>query len=294
VKGIHITYFLDTSAVYDFLHGDSRQQAQVRDLLVDGVTGYLPSFVRMEYLRSRIMTLIDLYFVIQAEETVSHGIREYAQAVAYQPRRILVVLDYVRGWLLGFEDANDKIKTLRRLGDNIVGMVFDIDDAFERLKGDGLACELGRVAMARESFNEQIMLNFYTEFRRIQNGSPTCGLCEFREKHLRALVRDGVDLCSRTQREKYKGNKGYVAQAERLERVPNIKDKAPKCSRCKTLGDSIIALQARRGMIILTSDGSFIPFGKILHKRVLKLKSGRQLKAANDSQVGQRSRANSP
>ena len=194
-------YFLDTSAVYDFLHGDSRQQAQVRELLVDGVTSYLSSFVRMEYLRSRVMTLIDLYFVLKDEETVPDGIRAYTQTVAYQNRRIAIVLDFVINWLLDFSDANDKIKTLRRLGDAIVRMVFDIDDIFEPLRADGLACELGRVAMRRESFNEQMMLNFYSEFRRIQQGVPKCGLCVFKVKHHRALLRAGVDMESSSKGE---------------------------------------------------------------------------------------------
>ena len=220
-------------------------RCKVRELLVDGVTSYLSSFVRMEYLRSRVMTLIDLYFVLKDEETVPDGIRAYTQTVAYQNRRIAIVLDFVINWLLDFSDANDKIKTLRRLGDAIVRMVFDIDDIFEPLRADGLACELGRVAMRRESFNEQMMLNFYSEFRRIQQGVPKCGLCVLKVKHHRSFaMRTAWIYGVKLKGTNISSTRDMWSKPARLERVPRIRDQAPKCSRCKTLGDSIICALA--------------------------------------------------
>lgn len=73
------TYSIDTSAVFDHLHGDSRQRAQVDSVVGDGTSTIRSSFVRMEHIRSRAMTFIDLYYFIKLEDSVDDAIDVFAQ-----------------------------------------------------------------------------------------------------------------------------------------------------------------------------------------------------------------------
>ncbi len=119
-------------------------------------------FVRMEYLRGFILNLIEFYFLIEASDSVSDAIIDWTQKV-HQERKLKVVLLTISGWLVGHEDWQAKDKSLRRLGDEIVRLVYAFDDTYRTASKDPLKCQLGRVFFPKRTFDSDMLLDFYEQ-----------------------------------------------------------------------------------------------------------------------------------
>lgn len=268
--------FLETSGVIYHRHGHTLMQAAVQQAIGNGRLE-VSIFIRMEYLRGVVLNLIEFYFLIKESDSVSDAIIDWSQKVM-QERKLKIVLMTVSGWLVEQEDSRSKDKSMRRLGDLIVRLVYDFDDIFRGLAKDRLQCRLGRVRFPRRAFGEDMLLRFYERFKAIQGSTPDCGLCKFKTTQQTALTRRGIDLHSTVQRHKYAKNTGYIQQAERVEEAMDTQETLPKCRWCERLGDTIIILQAPVKAILVTADRAFEAFGEILNREIRRLPSLAQLK----------------
>lgn len=268
--------FLETSAVIYHRHGHTLMQAAVEQAIGDGRVE-VSILIRMEYLRGVVLNLIELYFLIKESESVQDALIDWSQKVM-QDRKLKIVLMTVVGWLVEQEDSRSKDKSMRRLGDLIVRLVYDFDEFFRELAKDRLQCRLGRVHFPRRTFGEVMLLRFYERFKAIQASTPDCGLCKFKTTQQTALTRRGIDLHSTAQRHKYANNTGYIQQAERVEKALETQETLPKCRWCERLGDTIIILQAPAKAILVTADRAFEAFGEILNREIRRLPSLAQLK----------------
>lgn len=268
--------FLETSAVIYHRHGHSLMQAAVQQAIGNGLVE-VSNFIRMEYLRGVVLNLIELYFLIKESDSVSDALIDWSQKVN-QERKLKIALMTISQWLVEQEDSRNKDKSMRRLGDLIVSLVFNFDRIFRGRSKDRLRCRLGRVGFPRRTFSESVLLRFYERFKAIQNSTPDCLLCQFKTTQQTGLSRRHVDLHSLNQRQKYAKNTGYVQQAERVEVALQTQETLPKCRWCERLGDTIIILQAPSKAILVTADRVFDTFGEILNREIRRLPSLAQLK----------------
>jgi hypothetical protein len=251
-------------------------QAAVKQAIGNGLLE-VSNFIRMEYLRGVVVNLIDLYFLIKESDSVRDALIDWSQKVN-QERKLKIVLMTMHQWLEGQEDWQNKERSQRRLGDLIVRLVYEFDDMFTGRAKDWLQCRLGRVRFPRRTFSEDMLLRFYERFKAIQSSIPDCCLCVFKTKQERELGRQGIDLHSTAQRQRFASNKGYVTQAEWVEEALSTKETHPKCRWCERLGDTIIILQAPKKSILVTADRAFEAFGLILKREIRRLPSLAQLK----------------
>ncbi len=194
--------FLETSGVIYHRHGDTRMRAAVLHAVSDGVLE-VSNFIRMEYLRGFVVNLIELYFLIRESDSVSDALIDWSQKVR-QERKLKVLLLTMSGWLLGHEDWESQDKSLRRLGEQIVRLVYEFDEIFSGRAKDQLSCRLGRVDFPRRSFNEDTLLRFYERFRQIQrtvvgaiektNGTPSGNWDSRLRKGAGAVPKAGNDV----------------------------------------------------------------------------------------------------
>lgn len=268
--------FLDTSAVIYELHGHSLQRAAVREA-VSGKTVEVPVLVRMEYLRGVVLNLIEMWCLIRESITVRDAFVDWSQKVC-QDRKLKVVLMTVPGWLTSHEGWRSKEITLRRLGELILRLVWDFDEGFVQSAADPLACVLGRVDIPRQEYDPDLLLDFYERFKAVQEGMPDCNLCEFRRTARRRLRRQKYGLIGPDARSRHAANRGYQRQADVLEEVERTKEKNPQCRWCERLGDSLISLQAGRGVAVVTADLTFTALGDLLGQPVILLPSLAELK----------------
>jgi hypothetical protein len=268
--------FLETSGVIYHRHGNSLMRAAVKDAVGDGLLE-VSNFIRMEYLRAVVVNLIDLYFLIKESDSVNDALIDWSQKVK-QERKLKVVLITIPQWIVDQEDSRSKDKSLRRLGDLIVRLVYEFDEVFPGRSKDYLKCQLGRVHFPRATFSEDMLLRFYERFRGVQSGRPDCLLCCFKARQQANAIRRGIDLYSPAQRLNYAKYTGYVQQAERIEAAVASEDTAAACRWCERLGDTIIVLQAPPGAILVSADKAFEAFGQILNRPVRLLPSLANLK----------------
>ncbi len=165
---------LDTSAVVHQLHGHTLQQAAVREA-VGSAEVLVPVFVRMEYLRGVILNLIEMWCLIRESVTVQDAFIDWSQSMR-QERKLKVILMTVPQWLGGHEDWRSKDVSLRRLGDLVLRMIRDFDEAYPRAPDDPLACVLGRLDIPRQGYDDDLLLDFYQRFTEVQEGVPNCRL----------------------------------------------------------------------------------------------------------------------
>ena len=83
----------------------------------------------MEYLRAVIVNLIEFYFLLKDSDSVADACIAWSQKVK-QERKLKVVLMTIHRWMVDQEGWNVKEWSLRRLGDEIVRMVYTFHDQF--------------------------------------------------------------------------------------------------------------------------------------------------------------------
>lgn len=246
----------------------------VADVIGDG-SCEVSKFIRMEYLRGMIASLIELYFLIKESSSVNDALIDWAQQFAIRPLKFTLLT--ITKWLTGHEDYENKTASLRRLGEAIVRMMEDFDHKFSS-DYDPLSCALGHLSFPARTFDEDTLLDFKEEFDRIIISTPTCRLCQFRRDQLRHMKAKGIDLHSEKQRQKYKHIRGYIRQAEWMEKAISADEVEPGCHWCKMLGDTIIALHSPQEAVLVAVDRAFIPLTTLLGKKGLLIPSLAQLK----------------
>jgi hypothetical protein len=273
---------LDTSVIVHHLHGHTLQQQAVQEAVAEGEV-LVPVFVRMEYLRGVILNLIEMWCLIRESDTVADAFIDWSQKMK-QERKLKVILMTVPGWLGNQEGSGSKNLTLRRLGDLVVGMIPDFDEEFPASHDDPLACVLGRLNIPRQAYDDDILLDFYNRFKAIQEGVPDCKLCQFRKSQRERLRRMNIDLIGPEVRQRFASNAGFVRQSEEVEEAANTKTRNPACKWCERLGDTIIALQAGKGVPIITADRTFVALGVLLGQPVVLLPSLAELKRRSEGE----------
>jgi hypothetical protein len=266
---------LDTSAIVHQLHGHTLQKAIVREAIT-GAEVLVPIFVWMEYLRGIILNLIEMWCLLRESVTVEGAFIEWSQKIR-QERKLKIILMTVPHWLGGEEIPSRDVK-LRRLGDLIVRMVWDFNETYPRPPKDPLACVLGKVDIPRQGYDDDLLLDFYRRFTAVQEGIPNCKLCDFRRAQSLRLRKAEIDLVGPEVRRQYASNAGFVRESEQVEAAANTETRVPSCRWCERLGDTIIALQADRGVTVVTTDHAFVPLGELLGRTVSLLPSLAELK----------------
>jgi predicted nucleic acid-binding protein len=276
-------FLLDTSAVIYRLHGHTLQKSVVEEATVGG-TVEVPVFVRMEYLRGVVYNLIDMHSLIKESVSVEDALIDWSQQIR-QERRLKVVLLTVSRWLTAHDDWAGKERSLERLGNLIFNLVWSFDAAFGPPPADPLACQLGRVTIERQNYADELLLDFYERFRAIRQGVPDCELCDFRRRQRRRLRKREIDLAGDEVRRRHSGNPGFLRLAEALRDADLTKDRTPSCHWCERLGDALIALQAVRGVWVVTADRTFTALGELLNVPVILLPSLAELKRQASAQA---------
>lgn len=275
--------FLETSGVIYHRHGHTLMRDAVQSAVHNGVLE-VSNFIRMEYVRGVVLNLIELFFLIKESDSVSDALIDWSQKV-HQERKLKIVLMTINQWLVDHEEWQEKTRSLRRLGDLIVRLVYEFDEEFKGRCKDRLQCRLGRVRFPQRMFAEDMLLRFYERFKAIQMGIPDCLLCPFKAKQQAALNRRGIDICGPENQARHVGNKGYVTQAQRLAEILGKQLSTPKCRLCEQLGDTIIILQSPEKAILVTADRSFEAFCEILGREIRRLPSLAELKRQLESET---------
>jgi hypothetical protein len=163
--------FLETSAVTYHQHGHTLTVGAVEQAIGEGVAE-VSNFVRMEYVRGVVINLIDLYFLMKREVSVSDALITWSQKVR-QERKLKVVLMTIARWLHGLDEADDVSTSMRRLGEFIVQLVRTFDAVYERrtVQGGSRYCRSCLPGIWRDSRHRDPLI---AGIGRTATSSTTC------------------------------------------------------------------------------------------------------------------------
>lgn len=260
-------WFLETSVPRNLFFGHSLQKTNIKTHL--GQTKRWSShYVRMEYKRSVVQTLIDVYNVALEEDTPDDVMKYFAQT--FSPREAKTVLSAV-GELANQPDVlNNKQKFLIQLQMLIESTQRHFDNLVELVKNE-TQCPLARASTA----------NGYEVFKEEIKCRTSCTVESLWSKSKSKLKKLTSEDAKRTHRR----NDGFIEPLETVE-IAIDDPTAPKTvTNCKKVGDFVIALEMPKNHRMLTTDKAFEAICAILNQDLVRLPSLSQLRKERAEQL---------
>lgn len=260
--------FLETSVPRKLLFGHSLLKEEIRNHL-KGARSWSSFYVLMEYKRSIVKILIDLYFVALEEDTPSDAIHYFSEG--FKTRENKLVLSAIAEFLKEPDIANDKEKFLIKLETWIAAALEHFDALIEGYVENKTKCPLAKASIKEsyEKFLEEIDCKARCAVEKLWQAS---------RDQLKRLISEGT-------KEDYKKNRGFTKPLPLIESA--IGDPtAPKTkSNCMDAGDFVIALEMPKHLRMLTFDTAFKSICGILGKEVVVLPSLAALRKAKATAV---------
>ena len=232
-----------------------------------------------------LLNLIEFYFLLKDSESVADACIAWSQKVK-QERKLKVVLMTIHRWMVDQEGWQVKERSLRRLGDEIVRMVYTFDDRSGAERQTILAASWGESSSRVGHLMMKCCCDSMIALRRFRNGVPNCYLCGFKARQQRSLLAQKIDLCSEQQKTEVPQVSRLCPAGQASRRSRRHQETLPKCRWCEASETQSSALQSPKKAALVTADRAFLPLGEILSREVWLLPSLAELKRQASSQNG--------
>ena len=256
-------YFLETSVPRQMQFGHKLIKEEIRKYLGTGTQKWSSFYVLMEYKRSVVKTLIDLYFVAKEEKTPSDALHYFQES--FKVRQIKVILSAIATLLEDSEIANNKQKFLIKLETFIFGCFQFVYELIDKFIENKIGCPLGKISIQQGIVMEEA----YRQFVKETDCAKVCSLEKFlknKKGELKRLIEEG----NKTPHDR---NKGFQEALSLIESAAGAFDALKTKTNCMKVGDIIIAVEMPKHLQMLTFDRSFESSCKILGKAVVVLPS---------------------
>lgn len=260
--------FLETSVPRQMLFGHSLIKEEINKHLRPYTQKWSSFYVLMEYKRSVVKTLIDLYFVAREERTPSDALHYFQEG--FKIRQTKVILSAIATLLEDSEIANNKQKFLIKLETFIFGSFQSIYDLIDKFIENKIGCPLGKTSIQEGVLTEEAYRKFVKEI----DCAKMCSLDKFLKNNkgqLKRLMEEG----NKTPHDK---NKGFQEALSLIKSATGTFAALKTKTNCMKLGDIIIALEMPKRLRMLTFDRCFESSCQILGKGVIVLPSLAALK----------------
>jgi len=250
------TWFLETSVHINRFFGHHSLKKKIEETIIKSKL-YTSAFVFYEFKRRVVETLINLYYLVQEEETLADALSNYAQN--YNIRGIKIVLEAV-SFLLSRDDLkNNKQKSLASIKLLIIHSRQSFQESIAGFVENQIKCPLAEASIdeSYEKFLEQIKCK------------ANCTASLFWQEHrkiLESLIR-GESL------ERHRKNIGFIKMLEPFREVLEDCKRGQGIRNCKKLADAIIAIEMPKKHTMLTFDRSFESLCPLMGKKVKRLPS---------------------
>ena len=254
-KPINKDLFLETSIPRKLLFGHSLVKEEIKKYL-RGVRSWSSFYVLMEYKRSVVKTLIDLYFVTLEEDTPSDALNYFAEG--FRQRETKIILSAIAEFLKEPDIANDKEKFLIKLETWIHSALVYFDTLIYEYVDNMTQCPLAKASInaSFQNFLEEINCKTECTVERLWKSS---------KGHLKKLVKEAKEHNDK--------NEGFTKPLPLIESAISNPNTPKTKTKCMQAGDFVIALEMPRHLRMLTFDKAFERICGILGKEVLVLPS---------------------
>jgi len=217
----------------------------------------------MEFKRSVVKTLIDLYFVAKEEKTPSDALHYFQEG--FRTRQNKIILSAIATFLEDSEIANDKLRFLVKLETLILGSFQYFQDLIDQYIENKTGCPLGKTSILEGLPIEEAYRRFLEEIDCVRS----CSLEKFlmsKKNQLKRLIVEG-------EKAPHDRNKGFQEGLLLIKSAIGTLDTLKAKTNCMRIGDIIIALEVPKRQQLLTFDRGFESSCQILGKRLVVLPS---------------------
>jgi hypothetical protein len=255
-------WFLETSVPRKLLFGHSLLKEEILKHL-RGTDRWSSYYVLMEFKRSVVKTLIDLYFVVLEENNPGDALLYFSEG--FMIRQNKIILSAIGEWLKESDIANDKKRFLLKLETLIVETFQYLDDIIIGYVENRTHCQLAKAAIKEEATKKES----YERFSKEIDCRTQCSIEKFwqyNKSQLKRLVKEG-------EKDSHTGNKGFQKTLSLVKSVIGNVGLLKAKRNCMSVGDVIIALEMPKDLRMLTFDKAFDSICGILGKEVTVLPS---------------------
>lgn len=255
-------WFLETSVHINRLFGHPLLKQKIK-ATVGAQLCYTSFFVFYEFKRRVVKTLINLYYMVQEEESPADALSYYMQ-VSRSIRETKIVLGAVSALLSEGDLRNDKQSSLDAIEILINGSLQDFHDSIV-----GFVIDQAKCPLAKASIDEG-----YEEFVGQIKCQAQCTIAQFWEKNRRILKL----LTQEELPEPHQKNKGFGDMLPLLHKALEDCQVGQGIRNCAKLADAIIAIEMPKSHTMLTFDRAFESLCPLMGKEVKRLPSLSSLK----------------
>lgn len=267
-------HFLDTSVALKLFASSQRYKKYLRRTLPkQGL--YVNNYVKMEYVRAHLKSLIDFYFILSLDSTPSLQDALHFVSNDFHTRRIKVVISCVPALIASREisfSAGGKPDALRAIGMYIKRLWGTFDEMLTNTGVDPARCARAEVLLKISPADiETGLMEFTNKFDDVVACRSKCRIDKFlltmKREQLIAFVADAQRLTARTT----SANREYIRIAGELEKMIQQGSSSCTCKQCSKIGDAVVSLQAPPTMQLEHLDHSFDHFCGVLQQPHRKL-----------------------
>jgi len=251
------TWFLETSVHINRLFGHPLLKWEIKATIATQPC-YTSFFVFYEFKRRVVKTLINLYCVIQEEESPAYALSYFMQA-SRSIRETKIVLGAISALLSQDDLRNDKRSSLDAIEILISDSLQDFYDSIAGFVTDQAKCPLAKASIDKG----------YEEFAKQIRCEAKCSIAQFWKENREILE-------SVTQEDLTKPhlkNRAFNDMLPLLDKVLEDCQVGQTIRNCQKLADAIIAIEMPRKHTMLTFDRSFESLCPLMDKEVKRLPS---------------------
>lgn len=251
-------HFLDTSVARPFVSATTAY----KEFLSQQIPGakYVSPFVSMEFRRSLVRSLIDLYFLLNLDTfpTISEGFKFSSNR--YQTRELKAAIFFASELMatrrINTVDSNQKTEAIRALADSIIRMDTIFKGWFRNNSVDGARCARASIPFKVNSHTAtRDFQSFASQFDDTTTCRNNCTIDDFLLQKHRTEVDTFIGLAKELP--KNSANEGFRRIAAKLSQIVAKGGSKCSCKQCEGIGDAVIALDAPRDVRLEHLDQSF-------------------------------------
>jgi hypothetical protein len=248
------TSFLDSSVFLKNAFGHPLQQSVIARSV--GMTKRIACEYTFTEINNHASRFIDFYIILRGEDSVKNAMRVAAESFNDRfGKYVFMILSEM------LTEAGEKTRALAELARVIQGYIDKCYDFVSEIEDAGLSCPLSNAAFSTEPglSTYQSFLRFKESLRCEIDDPPRCLQDQFRETN-----KGVIDLIRTDTLVRDDGAKSLQAYLGRLRPHGNIAHARGLRYRCSRIGDMLIAMQCPVGATIVSFDGAFTEYGRVL------------------------------
>ncbi|MCP4349295.1 MAG: hypothetical protein GY795_27760 [Desulfobacterales bacterium] len=254
-------HFLDTSVARPLILGSNRYKRFFKECFGSEAL-YISEYVRMEFMRSWVSSVLDFYFLLDMPgvETIGDAFSIWSNQFRTSRQKAVnqLAAQIFDTHAFNLTNPGDKEKALRAIARVVDRILLKWKHKFKMISENSIQCQRAMVLLKYEhgSSYRQRFERFQICFNDVKECRSKCHVDKFFLDRYKSEVENCLKYASCLSNPTKKENRGFIRIVKELKRVADGK-RDFSCHLCEAIGDVVIALESPLNMRLEHTDHSF-------------------------------------